>query len=93
MNWLQFRLETSEALVPDCEEALLSMGAAAVTLEDNADQPLFAREGIAEQLWHRTRVSGLFPASTDVDTLWKNLPKSLRASCSWRRIGSPSSTF
>ena len=42
MNWLQLRLETRAELVGACEDALLELGAAAVTLEDNADEPLFA---------------------------------------------------
>ena len=84
MNWLQFRLETRAELVPSCEAALLELGAAAVTLEDSADQPLFALEGAADQLWQCTRVSGLFPASADVDSLWQALPENLQEGCAWR---------
>ena len=84
MNWLQFRLETTAELVPFCEAALLELGAAAVTLEDNADQPLYAGANAGDRLWQRTRVSGLFPASADVESLWNALPDRLRDGCAWR---------
>ena len=41
MPWLQYRLETSAALASRCEDELIARGAAVVTLEDNADQPLY----------------------------------------------------
>jgi ribosomal protein L11 methyltransferase len=78
MTWLQYRLETTAAAAPLCEEALLQLGAAAVTLEDNADQPLFEHARKEQQLWQQTRVSGLFPADTDTDALWRALPQALR---------------
>ncbi len=77
MPWLQYRLETSASLAPRCEDELLARGAAAVTLEDNADQALF-EQGQGEQLWQQTRVTGLFPADTDTDQLWQSLPRELR---------------
>ena len=84
MNWLQFRLETRAEFVPRCEEALLGLGAAAVTLEDSADEPLFARSDRSESIWQHTRVTGLFPADTNVDSLWHALPEALRAHCRYR---------
>jgi ribosomal protein L11 methyltransferase len=74
---LQYRLETSATLAPRCEDELLARGAAAVTLEDNADQALF-EQGQGEQLWQQTRVTGLFPADTDTEQLWQSLPQELR---------------
>jgi len=82
--WLQYRLETSAELAPRCEHALLALGAAAVTLEDNADQPLYQQGEPSEQLWRETRVTGLFPASTDTAALWSALPGELQASCEQR---------
>ncbi len=84
MPWLQYRLETSADLAQNCEEALLTRGAAAVTLEDNADQPLFAQADREQQLWQQTRVTGLFPADTDTDELWQSLPEELRTQCQGR---------
>ena len=84
MAWLQFRLETRAALAADCETALLALGAAAVTLQDNADEPLFAHADQEQPLWQETRISGLFPAETDTDALWQALPIALRDACQAR---------
>jgi len=81
MAWLQYRLATNAAAAPLCEDALLELGAAAVTLEDNADQPLFEQTQKEHQLWQQTRVTGLFPADTDVAALWQALPDELCAQC------------
>jgi ribosomal protein L11 methyltransferase len=80
MTWLQVSLETRAERAPGAEDALLGLGAAAVTLEDNADQPLFAQAEPSEQLWRETRVSGLFPADTDIEALRAALPEDLGGS-------------
>jgi ribosomal protein L11 methyltransferase len=67
-----------------CEEALLELGAAAVTLEDSADQPLFEQTQKEQQLWQQTRVSGLFPADIDTENLWQCLPQTLRDHSLWQ---------
>jgi ribosomal protein L11 methyltransferase len=84
MPWLQYRLETHAELAQQCEDALTAGGAAAVTLEDNADQPLFAQSDREQQLWQQTCVTGLFPADTDTDALWQSLPETLRKHCEGR---------
>ncbi|HCD57328.1 MAG TPA: 50S ribosomal protein L11 methyltransferase, partial [Halieaceae bacterium] len=51
MSWLQLRLDTSPALANALEEHLLAAGAVAVTMEDNADQPVL-EPGVGETpLW------------------------------------------
>ncbi len=82
MAWLQVRLETRAELAPAAEDALLGLGAAAVTLEDNADQPLFAGSEPGQALWQETRVSGLFPADTNLEQLRAEMPESYRAGLS-----------
>ena len=77
MTWLQLRLDTRAEQAPDAEAAMLELGAAAVTLQDNADQPLFAGDSPSEELWQHTRVSGLFPADSDVEGLTSALRHSL----------------
>ena len=77
MTWLQLRLDTRAEQAPEAEDAMLALGAAAVTLEDNADQPLFAGDSPTEELWQHTRVSGLFPADTDLDGLTSALRHNL----------------
>lgn len=62
MAWLQFRIISSRDHVKRIERALNHAGALSVTLEDNADQPIFEPELGETPLWHETRVTGLFPA-------------------------------
>jgi ribosomal protein L11 methyltransferase len=78
VTWLQVRLNTRAELAPAAEEALLGCGAVSVTLEDSADQPLFAGAEPQEQLWQQTRVSGLFPADVDLDSVRATLPETVR---------------
>ena len=77
MTWLQLRLDTSAEQAPRAEDAMLALGAASVTLQDNADQPLFAQDHPTQELWRETRVSGLFPADADVNELSSALCSSL----------------
>ncbi len=79
MSWLQFRLDTGADLAPACEDWLLEQGAVAVTLQDNADQPLFDKDLEKAPLWRETGVTGLFPANTDIATLEAALPPQLKA--------------
>ena len=66
MSWLQLRLDTEPAAAAALEDALLAAGAVAVTLEDNADEPVLepgvginvkgtllteVRHGVKEALW------------------------------------------
>ncbi len=69
MPWLQLILETDAAGADRLSEQLSEAGAAAVTLNDSADQPLFEPLPGATPLWSHTRVIGLFPAGTDMDAL------------------------
>ena len=46
---------------------MLTSGAVAVTMEDNADEPVL-EPGVGETpLWGHTRLTGLYPADTDMD--------------------------
>jgi ribosomal protein L11 methyltransferase len=66
MTWLQLRLDADPATASTLEDALLEIGAAAVTMEDNADQPVY-EPGVGETpVWQHTRVTGLFTADTDM---------------------------
>ncbi|GAB3320478.1 50S ribosomal protein L11 methyltransferase [Haliea atlantica] len=56
----------------------------AVTLEDNADE-LVLEPGVGETpLWRQTRLTGLFPADTDMHAVRKRLPEALLAGCNQR---------
>ena len=74
MTWLQLRLETCPDDVPALEQLLLATGSVAVTLEDNADQPVL-EPGVGEMpLWRRTRLTGLYPADTDMNAVLAAFP-------------------
>ena len=77
MPWLQLRINSSREDATDIEEALLEAGSASVTLEDNADQPIFEPALGETPLWHATRVTGLFDAATDTNAVENHLRKSL----------------
>lgn len=67
MPWLQLRIDTSPEQSEAVEDALLSAGAASVTLEDNADQPILEPALGETPLWNQTRVTGLFTAETNTE--------------------------
>ena len=74
MTWVQLRLDTDPATVGNLEDLLLASGAVAVTLEDNADQPVL-EPGVGETpLWNQTRLTGLYPADADMGEVLAHLP-------------------
>lgn len=73
MSWLQFRISTERDHVKRIERALNHAGALSITLEDNADQPIFEPELGETPLWHETRVTGLFPAEIDSVSTAENI--------------------
>jgi ribosomal protein L11 methyltransferase len=79
MTWLQLRLDASRRDVAALEDALLTTGAVAVTLEDNADQPLL-EPGVGETpLWNQIRLTGLYSADTDMQSVLRGIPDDLLA--------------
>lgn len=86
MPWLQLKLDADRDNAEALEDALLELGAAAVTLEDNADQPLY-EPGLNERpVWNRTRVTGLFDAATDMDSVVEALTRNYPAPLPPHRI-------
>ena len=67
MPWLQLSFEASTKQIGKLEELLPALGAVAVTLEDNADQPLYEPPLGTTPLWENTRVVGLFDAHADLE--------------------------
>lgn len=79
MPWLQLKLDADRDSAESLEDALLELGAAAVTMEDNADQPLY-EPGLNERpVWNRTRVTGLFDAGTEMGRVVEALTHSYPA--------------
>lgn len=74
MTWLQLRLDSHPAEVDALEELMLATGAVAVTLEDNADQPVLEPAVGETPLWGQTRITGLYPADTDMQAVLQSFP-------------------
>lgn len=65
MPWLQLKVIAPRRYVESIENSLLAAGAASVTLQDNADQPIF-EPGLGETpLWDNVKITGLFDAEID----------------------------
>jgi len=79
VGWLQLRLDASPADVEALEDLLLSSGSVAVTLEDNADQPVLEPAVGETPLWGQTRITGLYPADADMDAVLAAFPSELLA--------------
>ncbi|MBZ2190038.1 50S ribosomal protein L11 methyltransferase [Alcanivorax sp. JB21] len=79
MPWLQLHIPSTADAAEQVEDALMALGANAVTLSDAADQPLFEPPPGATPLWRETVVSALFPADADEQTLLAGLIAALGA--------------
>lgn len=77
MPWLQLKIHTTRPRVEAIEDALLEAGAASVTLEDNADQPILEPALGETPLWDQVRITGLFDAETNLDSTRTQLEQSL----------------
>jgi len=77
MTWLQLRLDTHPGEIESLEERMLATGAVAVTMEDNADQPVL-EPGVGETpLWGQVRLTGLYPADTNMEQVVAAFPPEL----------------
>ena len=73
MPWVQLRFVTDEKTAEPLSDALLDVGASAVTFEDAADQPIFEPPPGALPLWRDVTVVALFEAETVADAVLANL--------------------
>ena len=80
MPWLQLKINTSPELAPAIEKACTAEGALAVTLEDNADQPIFEPALGETPLWQNTRVTALYDAEIETGKKLADIEKNLRLS-------------
>jgi ribosomal protein L11 methyltransferase len=69
MAWIQFLFNSTPDAAEQLSDVLSECGAAAVTFEDNADQPLFEPPIGTTPLWSATRVVALFEADIDTDAV------------------------
>lgn len=63
---------------------MLATGSVAVTLEDNADQPVLEPAVGETPLWGQTRLTGLYPADTDMDAVLEHFPEPVLAGANQR---------
>lgn len=69
MAWVHLHIHTDPEQAELLEELLLAAGSAAVTMQDDADQPLYEPDLGSTPLWQSTRVTGLFEQSADLEAL------------------------
>ncbi len=71
--WLRLRFECDPATADRLAEELSDCGALSVSLDDADDAPIHEPDPGATPLWSRTRVSGLFRSSEDLERLLADL--------------------
>jgi ribosomal protein L11 methyltransferase len=69
MPWLILHIDSDQDHCEAIEDAMLASGASAVTLQDNADQPLFEPDPGTTPLWRKLQISGLYDASTEIEPI------------------------
>ncbi|TGG94988.1 50S ribosomal protein L11 methyltransferase [Natronospirillum operosum] len=78
MAWLKLRLHRLRPeQIETLEDALLGLGAQAVTLEDAADEPVLEPGPGATPLWSSSEFTALFPAATDIEAVVQALQAQL----------------
>ncbi len=77
MPWLQLKINCSRDNASAVELATTKAGALAVTLQDNADQPIFEPELGETPLWQETRITALFDASINTSKTLETIAKAL----------------
>lgn len=84
MSWIQLRLDTSPDQVESLEQLMLATGSVAVTMEDNADQPVL-EPGVGETpLWGQIRLTGLYAADADMQAALSHFPTDTLAQANHR---------
>lgn len=67
MSWLQIRFRTTPDLQESLEDVLLEVGAASITYQDAADQPILEPALNETPLWDALIITALFTADIDVN--------------------------
>ena len=78
-DWQEWVVETYSQLVEPLEEWLFEQGALAVSLEDNADEPLLEPGPGETPMWQNVRVTALFAGSLNLAPIKQTLPNALLA--------------
>jgi ribosomal protein L11 methyltransferase len=77
MPWLNLIFETSADEAEALSDALTEAGAQAVIYSDPLNQPLYEPPPGSMPLWHTTRLTGMFPADSDMQQILLNLSQQL----------------
>jgi len=75
MPWLQLTLEATHSNSEQLSELLSQAGAAAVTLQDALDDPIFEPPPGSTPLWKELFITGLFEADIDSDSVLELIQK------------------
>ena len=78
-DWQEWALETHSPLVESLEEWLFDHGALAVSLEDNANEPLLEPGPGETPLWQNVVLKALFAGDADLSSIKTVLPRTLLA--------------
>ena len=78
-GWQEWALETHSPLVESLEAWLFERGALAVTLEDNANEPLLEPGPGETPLWQNVVLKALFAGDADLSPIKAVLPRTLLA--------------
>ncbi len=78
-DWQEWVLETHSDRVELLEDWFFSQGALAVSLEDNADEPLLEPGPGETPVWQNVKVTALFAGDFDLEPIRAALPKELLA--------------
>jgi len=85
MPWVQLTFSTEKETAPALSDALSNLGAASVTLQDAADQPLL-EPGVGETpLWQQVIVTGLFSTELNTDAIILALSKIITPLPHWQQ--------
>jgi len=76
-GWQELTFETTQPRVEALEELLFAQGAVAVTLEDNADEPLLEPGPGETPLWQQVKVVALFNEDVDLGPVIEAVPSEL----------------
>lgn len=77
MAWLELKIALGSLDAERVEQALEEAGALSVTLEDAGDEPIYEPDADRPSLWSDTRLTALFPADAQMDTVVTRLKMDL----------------
>jgi|TARA_B110000902_G_scaffold267258_1_gene359601 ribosomal protein L11 methyltransferase len=69
MPWIQLIIDVTPTQTEALEDGLLELGAASVTYQDKADQPIYEPLPGETPLWNKTTLTAMFEAETDITSV------------------------